>query len=572
MNQNQSAGPASASGAWAAAAVVITISLLSTFTLSKDDDRTDLVSNGQEQDQAFAGEQGLAPSDEFVEGGEAVVDPATGAPVDVGSSSGGTSARSRTRGGATGGAVSGGGTATGGAGSGGGTATGGATSGGGTATGGATSGGGTATGSGATATTVAGGSTGGGDCAKGTNAGATEVGVSSGAIQFAATIVKTGIAKDFLSDAQFGMEAVIQKVNRGGGVCGRLLRVKYDDDGWDPTTGQQIITRYISEKKYFGLAVNPSSEGLRLPIANGDIKNNKFPVVGADGMLIGQYLDPWVWPVAASTASVMHIMAKNAYDRGARSFGIVWESNYRFGKEGSAAFKGTVQRLCAGKAGCGVVSDAPLQGGKSSYSTEANGFVQKCSANPRDLTKCDFIAMLLEPATAAQWVLSGGLGDGEKRPKVGIGAPQPLFIDSFAKNCGKFCANMWVWTSFKPPLFPFDSDPQVAAYKNDLKAVSSSADANNPHVQGAYCGMLLLVDALKKMGAAPTRAKIQATLDATAFTGCASPAIKFSPGNHYAVTSAQAFQAIYNGNTFTAWRYTNSGFVNDPDVGKDIVS
>ena len=90
--------------------------------------------------------------------------------------------------------------------------------------------------------------------------------MSSGSIEFAATTVKTGIAKDFLSDAQYGMEAVRTKVNRQGGVCGRQINVKYLDDGWDGATGSRYISGFIGENKYFGLAVNPSSESRwRLP-------------------------------------------------------------------------------------------------------------------------------------------------------------------------------------------------------------------------------------------------------------------------------------------------------------------
>lgn len=402
------------------------------------------------------------------------------------------------------------------------------------------------------------------DCAKGQNAGATEVGVTAKQIRFAATIVKTGIAKDFLADAQLGMEAVRQKVNRTGGICGRTLTVDYKDDGWDPTTGQRIIESFIGEKKYFGLAVNPSSEGLRGPIDSGLIRNSKFPVIGADGQLVNQYRDPWVWPVATSTASTMHVMAHDAVKRGAKKLGIVWEQNYRFGVEGHAAFVKAAER-----AGATIVSDVAIQGGQTDYGNQVNDFIRKCGGQDK-LDQCDFIAVLLEPTTASQWVRNGGLGNGSVRPKVGIGAPQPLFIDSFARDCGAPCAGMWVWTSFKPPINPFDTDPAVATYRADLAAVSATADANNPHVQGAYLGMLLLVDALKKLGPAPTREGIKAVLDATRLDAGIGPPVEFRPGNHFAATSVQAFQSVVNNGSFTSWRYTGSGFIADPDVGKDV--
>lgn len=409
------------------------------------------------------------------------------------------------------------------------------------------------------------------DCTKGQNAGATDTGVDAHTIRLAATVVKTGIAKDFLSDAQFGIEAVRQRVNRQGGICGRVLDVTYDDDGWRSDDGARIISKWIGGKQIFALAVNPSSEGLRGAIRSGLIGQNGFPVVGADGMLIGQYGDPWVWPVATSTLSVMHIMANDAFKRGARRFGLVWENSFRFGVEGSHAFKEQVKRLCAGRAGCGLVAEAEVKGGELSYKTPANDFVGKCSEANQDFAKCDFVAVLLEPATAAQWVDDNGLGTGDpkKRPSVGIGAPQPLFVNSFIRSCGAPCSGMWVWTSFKPPIAPYDADPAVREYLRDLRAVSTSADADNPHVQGAYCGMKLLVEALRQLGPAPTRAALRQVLDRTSFDCGLAPPLGFRPGNHFAAVSAQAFKAVFNVNNFVGWRYTGSGFMADADVGKD---
>lgn len=527
----------STTGAWAAATIVIVISILSTFTLSKPQDGSRVGSAQRPSSYLFdTGTQGAGD----------------GLGV-AGDQPGGTGASGSGPGAA---------------------ATGGPTAGRSAAGGGASAGAGPSSG----------GTSGRGesvrqadrnyDCTKGQNAGATDWGVSSNEIKFAATVVQTGIAKDFLSDAVFGIEAVRRKVNRAGGICGRLITIKYDDDGWDPARGEQIIEKYIGEQKYLGLAVNPSSEGLRFPIKNKLLDNNQFPVIGADGMLIGQYQDPWVWPIATSTHSVMHIMAKDALARGAKTFGIVWEGNYRFGQEGEAAFVGWVKRH-----GGSVVVDTKIQGGLTSYKNDADSFVTSCSQSGQDLKKCDFIALLLEPGTASQWVRDGGLGNGDPKtdpndssrtinvPAFGIGAPQPLFINSFARDCGKYCANMRVWTSFKPPLSPFDTDPAVANYRADLASVSSSADANNPHVEGAYVGMLLVKEALEKLGPAPTRQRLKEVLDQTVLDTGLAPALKFNGSNHFAATTAQAFEAVYNSGSFTQWRYTDSGFIPDEEVG-----
>lgn len=543
------------------AIIVVVISLLSTFTLSK--------SGSDPSRLAASGGSPNAGGGDFSAG--------AGGSTDTGGSGGGAGGLGdgSVAGIAGPGDVSGGGTvvdangnvvSTGGGTNGGGGASGGAH---GTTSGGKSGGGGT---SGTNGTSGGGGGSGGNtvvggksyDCSKKQNAGASDIGVTANSINFAATVVKTGIAKDFLSDAQFGMEAVRQKINSSGGVCGRLINIKYDDDGWDPSAGNVLIQKYIGSKQYFGLAVNPSSEGLRYPIDNGLLDQNQFPVIGADGMLIDQYKDPWVWPVATSTHSVMHIMFQDAAKRGAKTFGIVYDNRYRFGVEGHDAFKGAVTR-----AGLKLNGDQAVQGGQTSYKNEVDSFSKGCG---QDFSSCDFVALLLEPATAEQWVRDGGLGDGKKRPAVGFGAPQPLFVRSFAVDCSSYCDHLRVWTSFKPPIPPFTSEQAVATYNSEVKGQNQNADTSNPHVEGAYVGMKLLEAALRQLGPAPTRAGMRQVLDSMTLDTGLGPALTFKSGTsgHFAAISAQAFDAIYNVGSFNQWQYTNSGFVADSNVSADL--
>lgn len=495
-------------GAWTAGVIVVAITVLSTFTLA-DPEQTTEDASGNPTGFVDAGEEaaeeqsGEGPSTRRVE-------------VDAGQE--GTAGR---EGGAIEGAVGPGGAQTGGPGQ----------------------------------------AQGNYDCDENQNAGTTDIGVSNNEIRLAATVVRTGIAKDFLGEAELGIEAVVRKTNRAGGICGRLLKVTYSDDGWNFADGSQAISKWIGEKNHFGLIVNPSSEGLRGAIEGDLIGQNEFPVVGADGMLIGQYHEPWVWPVATSTHSVMQIMANEAYRSGARSFGIVYENNYRFGVEGEYAFRQTIERRCPD---CKIVRQA-IKGGELSYRNEANAFLGDCGS---DFAKCDFVALLLEPSTASQWRKDNGMGSGDDKPAKGVGAPQPLFVDSFIRDCGQPCAGMWVWTSFKPPIHPFDRDPKVAEYVSDMQGVSRSVDVSNPHVQGAYVGASLLVEALKELGPIPTRQGLREVLDGMTFDSGLAPPLKFSEGNHFAAVSAQAFEAIFNKDKFVNWQHTKD-FVADKEVHVD---
>lgn len=405
-------------------------------------------------------------------------------------------------------------------------------------------------------------------CAPGKNGGATDTGVTDKQVKLAATVVKSGVGAAFLGDVEFGMLAVMNATNRQNGICGRQLSLTLNDDGWSASQGQQDIQKYIQEG-YFALAVVPSSEGLRNaidPVGSGDIDRAGVPVVGTDGMLADQYTDPWVWPVATSTISFMHIMAKNSYDRGAKTFGIVYDSQYRFGVEGDKAFKGAISRLSG--ASLNSSCDYGIQAGQPTYGNDVSNFNNSCS-------NVDFVALLLEPETAAQWIKDGGyLGTSGKA--VGAGGPQTLFTYDFGKdfaaNCqGDQCkANFWVWTGFNPPVPPDDSIPQVQAYVNDLNATNSSADHDNQFVEGGYLGMELLVQAMKQVGPNLTRAALRAALDSTTLnSGLTGNPEVFHPGNHYADVSAQAFSLLASTGSFSGFRYQQTGFIADPWVGKD---
>lgn len=410
-------------------------------------------------------------------------------------------------------------------------------------------------------------------CALGRNGGATDVGVTGKEIRLATTVVKSGIGRSFLGDAEFAMLAVIKAVNSTGGICGRQLTLKRVDDGWDPSAGQQNIKRFIQEG-FFALAVVPSSEGLRAAGTAGDIDRAGIPVIGSDGMLIHQYTDPWIWPVAASTISTMHIIAKNAFDRGARSFGIVYDHKYHFGVEGAHAYREAVKRL-----GGTVKADVGIQPGQTDYKNDINKFNGSCGDPARPATSdCDFVATLLEPETGVTWVSGGAyLGTGGKG--LGAGGPQTLFNAAFAKGFSKNCTDhprcskpFWVWTGFRPPVPPFDSDRAVSSFVGALKLQNSSADPSNQFVEGAYDGMLLLVQALKTVGPDLTRSRLRQALDGMDFDSGLATVRSFRVGNHFANTKMHAFSIVTANGDFAGWRYERTGWVADPWVGLDIPS
>lgn len=409
-------------------------------------------------------------------------------------------------------------------------------------------------------------------CAPGRNGGATDQGVTATSINMATTTVDSGAGASFLRDVRYGMEAMRNQINRAGGVCGRQLQIRYVDDGWDAQRGAQFLRTFINQpdpaQKIFAIPVGPSSEGLGVVIETGDIDKAQVPVVGTNGLSVSQYqradgsAQPWVWPVAAATVSSARIMVKHAYSRGARNFSIVYDRDYRFGKEAAIAFNAEVKRL-TGKNVPGFNTSGSceprfcgIESGQQSYSSQVTTF-------NRD--KGDFVALFLEPTTAQSWMGDANTppASGQGAPKFGYGAAQPLFTRSFAQNCKSKCHSMLVWTGFKPNIEGYRGDGAVQRYVAALKQTNPQADEFNQFAQGGYVGMQLLVEGLKKAGPGLTRQGLKAALDSTDLKSglTMDSVLRFRPKNRFTATTMQSFAIQYQG-TFSGWRTGSK--VSDP--------
>jgi ABC-type branched-subunit amino acid transport system substrate-binding protein len=397
-------------------------------------------------------------------------------------------------------------------------------------------------------------------CAAGANGGATDTGVSASRIKLATTAVLDGPALSLLGDSPKAMKAVIDKVNRAGGICGRLLDLRVVNDSFQADRGLTGIKNFIAEG-YFALPVVPSAEGLGSAILSGEIAKAGIPVVGTDGMRKEQYGDPYVWPVASATVSSMRVMAKHAYTKlGAKTFAIVYDSKYKFGVEGKDAFIEQVKAM-----GGTVVSDAvvPLNPDDSSYASTASQFNGKCGD---DSQNCDMVALLLLPETAKKWLQANAKGG-----RIYTAGAQTLFTDRFAQDCvilqKDTCHGFAVWTGYNPPIGPLASKPGVAAYVTDVRAVKPSIDVNNQFVEGAYLGMSVFVEALKRVGPNLTRERLKAVMDSMTYETDLASALTWKTGQHSANVRSQSFSMTVSQGTFRGWADEGTGFVLDPAFG-----
>jgi ABC-type branched-subunit amino acid transport system substrate-binding protein len=392
------------------------------------------------------------------------------------------------------------------------------------------------------------------------NGGATDTGVTANRIKLATTAVLDGPAKSLLEDSPKAMKAVVDKVNQQGGICGRLLDLRVVNDSFRAEVGLSAIRSFIDEG-YFALPVVPSAEGLGSAIESGYISRAKIPVIGTDGMRKEQYGEPYVWPVASATVTAMRVMAKyGSTKRGAKTFAIVYDEKYQFGKEGKDAFLDQVKQL-GGTAVDGAV--VGLNPEDTSYGSTIQKFNEACKGG----ASCDMVALLLLPETAKKW-LQGGANFGGRY----TAGAQTLFTDRFAQDCvllrpGGECQGFAVWTGYNPPIGPLASKPGVAAYVNDVRAVKPGMDVNNQFVEGAYLGMTVFVEALKQVGPNLTRERLKAAMDSMTFNSDLTSPLTWTVGRHAANVRSQSFSMTVSQGAFRGWSDEGTGFLLDPAFG-----
>lgn len=392
-----------------------------------------------------------------------------------------------------------------------------------------------------------------------TPAAARSDGIDESKILLGATIVQSGIGGFHLRDADAAMRGAVEAVNAAGGVCGRTIQLKLVDDGWDAQRGLAEIRKLVEQDRVAALAVVPSTEGLLAAANITYFSKQGIAAAGTLGTHTAEFNEPSVFPVGVSPASSGRILARYAWSRGARHAAVVYDSRTRSGVEQAMAFDGEITALQreAGTPATGVdgygdtrvsggcsARACALEPGRPSYASEANTLYQNCARPP----KCDFVAVFLDPSAAAVWM---GATNGQT---ILHGGTQMLMTGGFPKNCGERCANFTVLTPYEPPVGALRNLPAVAAYARTMQSVRPAADATNPYTEGAYAGMQVLIEALRRAGPTPTRLSIAEALRSAAFDVGLTQPLRWRPGRSEANRSMRPLRTVVVAGGFTGWR------------------
>ncbi len=347
---------------------------------------------------------------------------------------------------------------------------------------------------------------------------AAEVGVTSSTITLGMTLPMTGTASPGYNKIPGAMKAYFDYLNANGGVNGRSINLKVEDDQYLPAQAVAKTNKLLLQDKVMAMiaplgtannkavaaSVNPARRGVPMLFVNtgfsGFADTKKYPTTYA------------ILPSYVMEAKIMAEYIKDNF--AGKTIGLVYQDD----DFGTDALKGFTQ------AGITFAAKVPYASGSQSAATAA-GWVTKLSE-----AKCDVVILFgVSSATAAglgtaaalkyapQWILGSVGGDATTIKAAGV--PAGVLYNA-------------VGASFAPATTDM-TDEYVKLFSDIYaKALPGSVFDNN-----VLIGMntaFVAAQALKAAGTNPTRASLLAAIDAkgSTFASAALLPLNYSKTSH----------------------------------------
>jgi branched-chain amino acid transport system substrate-binding protein len=347
---------------------------------------------------------------------------------------------------------------------------------------------------------------------------ASEPGVTSTEIKLGMTLPMTGSASPGYNKIPGAMKAYFDYLNANGGVNGRKITLKVEDDQYVPTQAVAKTNKLILQDKVMALisplgtannkavaaSVNPARRGVPVLFVNtgfsGFADSKKYPTT---------------YTILPSYVMEAKIMAEYIKDNFAgKTLGLVYQDD----DFGTDALKGFTS------AGITFAAKVPYASGSQSAATAA-GWVSKLSA-----AKCDVVILFgVSSATAAglgtaaalkyapQWILGSVGGDATTIKSAGV--PAGVLYNA-------------VGASFAPATTDM-TDEYVKLFSDIYaKAVPGSAFDNNVLI--GMNSAFVAAQALKAAGTNPTRKSLMDAIEAkgASFASAALLPLNYSKTSH----------------------------------------
>jgi branched-chain amino acid transport system substrate-binding protein len=288
-----------------------------------------------------------------------------------------------------------------------------------------------------------------------------------------------------------GMELAIRNANAAGGVNGQKITLRREDDGGDPKQGTLIAQKYCDSPEVVAVIANFNS-GVTIPSSDvynrcnlPQVTNSSNPRVTQPGYknLVRPIANDLMQGAAPARYALETLKAKTAavvHDKQAFGQGVAEVFRQSFTKGGGkvANFSGV------------TATDVDFSALITSLRGEKPDVVYYGGTLPAVAL---FLKQMREQGMTAQFF-----------------AADPAFLKDFINGAGQQAAQGAI-VSFQAP--PYDSSDALKKFAADYKAAFH--EEPGPYSAYGYMEASVLLDAMKRAGAAPSRDKIVAELPKT---------------------------------------------------------
>ena len=333
-----------------------------------------------------------------------------------------------------------------------------------------------------------------------------EDGVSANAIQIGMANALSGPAAGLGQGVKAGAEAYLAKVNAAGGVHGRKIVLVSKDDGYEPARCAAATQELIEKDKVFALFgyVGTPTASAAVPVASKAAVPYLFPFTGAE--FLRNPVNKWVFNVRASYFDETEAMVERlTKDVGARKIAMLMQDD-AFGE----AVKGGIARALY-KRDLKIHAESRYK--RNTMEVEPGVEAMK-QAQPDAIV---FVGTYKQFAAAVKKAKATGVT--ARFLTVSFIGTENFIAEAGADGEGVYITQ----------VLPSPADASVSLVK-DYLADMKGANLGYTSLEG-YADAVVLVEALKKAGANPTRAGLVASLEGLS-TDVGGLKIAYSAANH----------------------------------------
>ncbi|HEY8323140.1 MAG TPA: ABC transporter substrate-binding protein [Ktedonobacterales bacterium] len=346
-------------------------------------------------------------------------------------------------------------------------------------------------------------------------------GVDASTITIGAVLDTTGPIKVICQPILDGDNLYIDKINAAGGINGRKVKLLQVSDSGDATKTKDAVRQLVEQDNAFAIFQVCGSGASNVAESYLGPKGIPFidPIGGG-----AQFKDasgkalPWLWMTQPNYGDEGHVLGYYAANTlKAKNVALLYEDDVL----------GLQQKTTLGEALTKYGANLVASVGYKATQTDFSSAVQTLKASNPDLIVLNGL-----PGPTAQFILTAA-SQGYK-PSIGYLANYPMSDNSWAKLLGK--AGEGVYVSGY-------ADVNTDIGKQYLAATTSDTTFSAYKFYG-YIMAKLMLDALGKAGANPTRASLQTALntDFSNYDTGFGPTITWSPTEHGGISDFEFLQ------------------------------